>query len=941
MSIIILTIQMLKKYILISCCIIICLSSAAHSGVLRLRNDRYEITFDRTNGDIICLYDLKHQSSPVISGNGGKGLWIIKFRDGKQLASRDFTGKKGFGMQYVFTPDLALRFNYCSPLAVINISVSPSGKYFDFNMKVSNSTADVLSVSLPASIDFSPAVLKRVIFPNESGIALQPVFYTRKEQPVRWIDRELGPGPLQTIAGLTCTVLPVDGTSSPLTVPRQGRLWMGDSLADVWEKRVHIISRPIVQAPSETFISSQKGAFLAGYRAGKGRLLCFGGKINLSEKNLVLATTGRILSALLQYQYAEADTACKQVLLLDMEHGPLTTGWSEIPVRDWVEKLPVWINGASSRNYSFNTVNSVEGLLNKLTGKQTAVIINPYGESFPAENYNLDKMIFGIRNFIEKGGLWVTTGGYPFFNEIQPSCFMNMPVTYPYAFADFIHLDALGGSLSLYSVQKEGSGIFMPAVLDTYGDKDGGHAGRAWSTFIAKGSTCALPMVRIRMGETAESDLGVYARENGFTRTLKEKMPDSILQKWKSSVIYKYAGGTLNDQLQMLNKIPAPGILHLWDFLKGGFDKEYPDILPPNPEKGTAGELQNLMRHAHELGHLVMPYTNPTWWGDAPKGLTFQKKGNDALLITLDSQYSREQYGINIGWNISPWHPDVIASEDKKIADFLHSYPADILFEDQVGARSWVIYDINHASPAPYAYQQGLIHLAERAAASFPLATEHGYDRLINAESEFCGLTWQLVPFRKIPDWLDWWLVPYSGQMKKEDWQFFPMAMYITNGKTFFTHHLGGPMVQNAETLSWTLLLGYQLIDELSPLSLREPATIDWLKYISHIQKAISSQYMGEPLKYFRYLKGSGNDAVIESWFGKLHIIANLTDSSYTDGNRLIAPKGFYASSATAEAGILLSKDNHNTYCWIIKEKKGKGKMIVTDYTGKIDNRRF
>ena len=40
-----------------------------------------------------------------------------------------------------------------------------------------------------------------------------------------------------------------------------------------------------------------------------------------------------------------------------------------------------------------------------------------------------------------------------------------------------------------------------------------------------------------------------------------------------------------------------------------------------------------------------------------------------------------------------------------------------------------------------------MIALAARAAAKVPVATEDGFDGLVNVESEFCGLTQELVPF--------------------------------------------------------------------------------------------------------------------------------------------------------------------------------------------------
>jgi hypothetical protein len=64
---------------------------------------------------------------------------------------------------------------------------------------------------------------------------------------------------------------------------------------------------------------------------------------------------------------------------------------------------------------------------------------------------------------------------------------------------------------------------------------------------------------------------------------------------------------------------------------------------------------------------------------------------------------------------------------------FTDEYPVDILLQDQCGARTWK-YDLNPASPTPYAYTEGMLSMIEEDARLVPLSTEDGFDRVVNAE---------------------------------------------------------------------------------------------------------------------------------------------------------------------------------------------------------------
>ena len=203
----------------------------------------------------------------------------------------------------------------------------------------------------------------------------------------------------------------------------------------------------------------------------------------------------------------------------------------------------------------------------------------------------------------------------------------------------------------------------------------------------------------------------------------------------------------------------------------GGFDKEYPDHLPPNAAFGTPAAFSNFLAVCRQLGLLVMPYTNPTWWCDHPRGPTFLAAGTAPLLVQLDGSLSYENYSGNDGYTVCHWHPAVQAANRVTRGQFTTNYPVDVLFEDQCGARTWQ-YDLNPASPTPYAYAAGIASRVAEDSQVLPLSTENGWDRLVNHESQFCGMTWGIVPTANPPSWRTF----LRDRFSTETWDLFPLA---------------------------------------------------------------------------------------------------------------------------------------------------------------------
>jgi len=873
-------------------------------GMLLLRGGTYEIGFDERTGAIafVKVHDGARRKSTCATSKGGS-LWVLQMRDGTMLRSSDFANQR-IGRVRHERLSQGLRMTFEADAATVRVDIIASDNHVDFTVRVANPTKDVLAIGMPASLTFSPAIIKRVIFPSELGIALKRGFFEPQHEPTGWQTHSIGPRGLQRIANVSCVMRPDDDAPVNVTVTERGHKLLGDALVREWQSRKRIVNRPPQQKPDLEFITSEHGAFLAGHRIGNGLLFRFGGRIRSDDGMHVIRSVEHITAILKRdpklAASAQIDATRSQIILLVLRNGPPAGGWTEIRIDAWKRAFAssAWLRSVGLK---FAVAETVEQMLEALRGGKAFAIVNPYGEWFPVGTERWEAVADTIRKFISDGGVWFETGGYSFFYALIPRQFYAIQCRYPPAFSDFVHIESVHGAVSIFGIQGERDErhIFVPAEWKARADKRGGYVERLWRTFVGRGETWQTPTVRMLIGRDVVSALREYACENGYVCGLAEKMRRDVLKRWKRSVLVKYTGGTFADQMRMLDELPVPTVVHLVDYLHGGFDKQYPDHLPPHPSKGTPQQFKALIQRARELGHLVMPYTNPTWWCDDPKGPTFIKHGNAPLLRRLDGKLQREQYGRNWGWSICPWHPAVIEAADRICEQFTREYPVDILFQDQVGARG-MQYDTNPASPTPYAYTQGIINLAKRAAKAIPVSTENGFDRLINTEAQFCGITWQLVPTKGAPPWRRL----YRDWLSDDVWEFFPLAHFIAHDKVIFAHHDLGQFVTDRETLVWTLAIGYEMSYATSPFGLKMPHARNWLLYLDRIQKAIASRYIGAPLISFRYLKGSGSNGVLESVFRGVRIIANLTNEPFAHGNVVIAPMGFHAIADDAEAGI-------------------------------------
>ena len=513
--------------------------------------------------------------------------------------------------------------------------------------------------------------------------------------------------------------------------------------------------------------------------------------------------------------------------------------------------------------------------------------------------------------------------------------YLSYRVQYPTLFADFAYLETVdGATVAVYGLQPR-TGIepwenrtpFNPGATGVGGDAKGGWYDHSFALWAKVGGTWTSPKVRIASGLTLEAALADYAAANGFRRTLADKVKDpATLEKLKRAPLVLTGDVTTETLMALQEALPVPTLVHTTSFLRGGFDKQYPDVLPPNPKFGTQARFREVVEALRARGHLFCPYTNPTWWCDEPRGPTFQKWGDGALAIQRDGKWRREAYGSrnqDKGFVQTYFHPGSHEGNRRTVRQFVEEIPADLLFEDQTGGRDW-IWDFNPASPSPTAHSEGMLSMVQEHARSLPIAAEDGWDHLAEYNTALMGCTWRLVPMT--PDQMQ--LPLFKEDFPADTWTIEPVSLRLFHDKCLFYMHNLGLSVRHPREAVWMLALGFQMsyrtnvqrflgVDPHLNTDRNESALYD---YVHLLQKEVVSRLAGEPLVAFRHdrepLIRSGkplarleDDGVIEATYGPATVKANLGDVPRTVGDRRLAPYGFFVEAPGLTAAWLEGED--------------------------------
>ncbi|OGV69920.1 MAG: hypothetical protein A3K19_02030 [Lentisphaerae bacterium RIFOXYB12_FULL_65_16] len=879
---------------------------------LLLSGGSYAVSLSTRNGNILSITK-PGETRPIWTG-GEQGLWWLRFQDKTELEAADFAADSPDRICRI-EPDTAagtVRLTFTSAEADVTVLATAFDTGVEFRATVAPKKDTVLEFALPARLRFDPAGVQQFVYPvggfRAPGIAFKAAFFQPQpdESPAGWTTQTTGPSAYVSLYGGPLNQRPDKDPPVAVRVTPDGEQWLGAALAKRFAHAKIVVNRPPATGQADlVLVDSDNGAYLSGSRlGGKGMLWRVGGSVGTDDIPHVLKLVATLADKVVS---ADAGKGRSKVGCIALSQGPRGGAWGSVPVSDWTDALG-GCNAVRAHQAERVELNTVPDLLAALKGSDFIAILNPYGERVPVpRDSGMPAVVDAIGAYVKAGGHWFETGGYPFFIELRPQPFNTCRSHYPPAFADFLHIDTGTGSASVFGVQprtwepwagaKDQQALFVPGSLSCGGDAQGGWCERPFGTYVAKGATWLTPRVRLTVGNTAPQGLVAFCETNQITRRLEDKMKPDVLDKFKNSVLVKY-DGTAKEELEFMHLLPVPSQVHFSSYLKGGFDKEYPDHLPPHPSYATPEEFRRFFDRGHELGHLMVPYTNPTWWCDHPKGPTFERDGEEPLAKGLDGKPHYESYGSakNDGWTVCHWHPKVQAANRKTVREFTDEYPVDVLFQDQCGARTWT-YDTNPASPTPYAYFDGMISMVDEDSRTKPLSTEDGWAGVVNYEVQLCGLSWAVVA----GDWTPDWARPLKGVYPTSNWEIFPIAQYVAHDKCAMIHHDLGQFVTHRRVLAWTLGIGYAMSYRINGTALTADRPREWLYWLDRIQKSVCARQIGQPLREFKHdwgsTPGDDDDGTIRATYGDVRIVANLGPRPLTEQGAEIAPYGFLATA--------------------------------------------
>jgi hypothetical protein len=517
-------------------------------------------------------------------------------------------------------------------------------------------------------------------------------------------------------------------------------------------------------------------------------------------------------------------------------------------------------------------------------------LTNPRADELGAVAFPAD--LIGAVRTVESGYAPSILPGVRF----KPSFFSrvgNNVLTYPsrWAFADYLALDAGGGHVALSSVASE---ALAPVELGFVHDEPPGACSGRWfcvvhrfQTWIEEGETWTSPVVRVRVGGTAEETIREYRLDSGVDGypSVASKLGPRLDTLARAPLVKADLPKIkpFRDWGADLRRLPSPALLHPVAFQPGGHDQNDPDFLPPDPAWGTTADFRAMVDAAHSLGLLVMPYLNATWWDEESRtvqGLPPPLRPRDLAVQSASGEPWLEKFGDHAGLVTSPFVPVVRERWAAMMEEWRTEVPVDCVFHDQLGARPWR-RDFNPAAPSPLAYYDGWLELMapyrDRC-----VMVEDGWDRMARDSVAFHGSLLMMQREHRYAD----------RSWGEGTWEPYPLALWLLHDKVLFYQHdlYEGTMATDAEVLTWNMVFG--LVSAFSWNDRLDSLASPWLGLAGAMQRAVGPHYAGRPLTAYRSVDAD----VTESRFGDLAVVANwnAAEAYVVDGHG-IAPQGFLA----------------------------------------------
>ena len=830
------------------------------------------------------------------------GLWQLRFADGSLLdPSSCSVSTNGVG-------DVV----YSSPEAMVAIRRTPVRGGFDLRGCVVSRGKTVKDFMLPARTGFDPEKIDRVAFPGKkfmgTGYSLKAEFFKRQTDTKRcaWEGVQVkGFGHRQVFGGGSA-MRPLRDTPVPVVAAPGAEAFLGaEALSVVTNARFAVNRAPLTGQDCRVIVDSENGPLLCGLSlGGSGAVwrVCSASSAD-GEKARLALLRGCVRGILRESEKNRSER--RKIALVRFPSHSGKIGFCPVPLAS----LRKMLREECGERFAYSELKSPQDIATAEASPDTLLVVNSYTETLPAENAaDAPAAAERLKRYVRGGGHWLEPGGLSFFKAMVPREWMSIGGDYPGLFADFVHWKWKdGGTCTMMGVQPRPPHKpwgcpkpFVPGTLRIGGAVSGGWVEHGFCAWVRKGEKWLSPTVRVVTNLTLEAACDEYVRANTMDRPLSDKVRDASKLAVLKRAPLLFLGDGAAKCMAAIPHIPVPSIIHQSQYLKGGFDKEYPDHLPPRASYGTQEEMRAFVDALHAAGHFFSPYTNPTWWCDHPRGPTFLAAGEDPISLDEKGSPVYRYYGPNAdGWSVCFWHSAVQAANRSTRRKFTVDVPCDILFQDECGARHQR-YDFNEAAPHPTAYLEGMISMLEEDSQEIPLATEDGWDRVAREETALCGLSWGTVPLKETS-------ILEKAKIPPHLWDIEAIPGRLFHDKClFFLHDLGG-FVNNDRSLAWCIALGYQLSYRCNAWHFTHDARAKaWYAKLHKIQQRIVARYAGRKLLSFRHDRSpllarddieasSLNDdgVVLAEYEGGLRLAVNLGEVARTVDGCALPPYGF------------------------------------------------
>lgn len=886
-------------------------------GAVTLENPSGRLGIDETNGRLTGVW--VSSCTERVLNSSTKGLWRLDFEGASSLGADEAK----FGGVEKTRGGLSLSWTH--PRADVTVRIISRDDGFEWTGEVTARAEPVIEFVCPAELRFRPESVARFVAPHTRidgyGYAFNSGYFKKNTDWITgWKEQtKEGRGWKLLFNDRFPALRDSKSPAEPVKVTDEGRKFLSaDAVAFIERTPVPVLRPPVKEQYDVAWAESKSGPLVSGsHLGGKGTFWRLGTWGVHAGRDIQEEILRHYVEGTLKASAAARGGACKRLGFIRLQNGQTDLTYLS------VERIADWLREFSSKlGLEYVELENPKAIAAAEEGTEFAAIVNPYEEHLPVEvAEEFDAAVNAVAAYVRAGGNWIECGGASFFSALVPNRYFVRRITYPTAFVDLQRLETVSGvAVTLYGVQPrpphapwKAKRRFQVAMLEHGADAKGGYFRHGYRVYAKKGERSEMPAVRLRLGGSLDALLKEYAEANTLDRRLSDKIRPETLDRLVRGVFFK-SSGTAKELRSMVKDLPPSTTLHLACYLKGGFDKEYPDHLPVRPQFGTDEEFRALIDELHAAGHFFSPYTNPTWWCDHPRGPSFVAAGEDPLLMRQDGSRSHEMYGPNDGWTVTFWHPAVQAANRQTVRRFVEDFPSDLLFQDQTGGRG-TEYDFNPVAPSPDAYCEGLLSQIEEDSIRLPLGCEDGWDRVANVDLAIFGTTFQLIPTR--PHAEESHNVLIKNSIPPHLWTIEPLSAKLMHDKTLFYLHDLGESVWDRRGLAWCMGLGINLSYNLPVNDLRRLGRLDWLNCLARIQREAMSRIAGKRLTSFVHDRAPLfarkidpmtrlDDGAIVSVWEDVEVKANLGDVPRQVANVQLEPYGW---TVRWPGGTLSSRD--------------------------------